>query len=119
VAVTNAQRVQVALEVVARGLGPYVDARLARLHGKDWPEQVAHAVPRNAKEDPHFLLTTMIRTWREAAFQDALGHSGRSWVGELLDARNAWAHNEASPATRPIARSTRPSCCSTPSAPAS
>ncbi|MGH2970460.1 MAG: Swt1 family HEPN domain-containing protein, partial [Solirubrobacteraceae bacterium] len=93
-AVTNAQRVQLALQIVARGLGPYIDARLTRAHGEDWPQHVAHSVPRNAKEDPHFLLTAMIRVWRDAGFHDALGHSGRSWVGELLDARNRWAHNE-------------------------
>src|SRR5256714_5386157 len=36
----------------------------------------------------------MIRLWRDG-FADTLGHAERSWVGELLDIRNRWAHNEA------------------------
>jgi predicted AAA+ superfamily ATPase len=95
VAVTNAERVQRALGVVAQGLEPFVDQRLTQRVGAEWPAEVARdgRVAANAKQDAHFLLRALIHFWRDA-FADTLGHSGRSWVGELLDARNRWAHNE-------------------------
>jgi predicted AAA+ superfamily ATPase len=95
VAVSNAERIQRALTVVAQGLAPFVDQRLTQRLGKGWPAEVGRdgRVPANAKEDAYFLLRALIHFWREA-FADTLGHNGRSWVGELLDARNRWAHNE-------------------------
>lgn len=95
---TNAQRVQQTLELLANGLGPFVDARLTQSFGDDWPQAVnndGRPAPPNAKSDAHFLLVAMIRLWRDGGFGDMLGHSGRSWVSELLDVRNRWAHNEA------------------------
>lgn len=95
---TNTQRIQQTLELVARGLGPFVDARLTQAFGDDWPQAVnseGRPVPVNARADTHFLLVAMIRLWREGGFADILGHSGRNWVSELLEARNRWAHNEA------------------------
>src|SRR3954449_8977175 len=97
-AATNTQRVQRAMQVLSEGLGPFVDARLSRTLGADWPAAVTgegRPAPANARADTHFLLTAMIRGWRDGGFGDALGHAGRSWVSELLDARNRWAHNEA------------------------
>ena len=95
-AVTNNQRIQLAMQLLANGLGPFVDQRLTRRFGSDWPSAVARdgRVPPNAKADAYFLLKAMISLWREG-FGDTLGHSERSWVGELLDIRNRWAHNEA------------------------
>ncbi len=56
----------------------------------------ATGAPRrpNARADAQFLLKAMIRHWREGGFGDTLGHAGRTWVSELLDARNRWAHHE-------------------------
>src|SRR2546423_10399009 len=94
-AVTNNQRIQLAMQLLANGLAPFVDQRLTQRFGNDWPSAVARdgRVPPNAKADAHFLLKSMIAPWREG-FGDTLGHSERSWVGELLDIRNRWAHNE-------------------------
>jgi len=93
-AVTNSQRVQLAMQLLAQGLSPFVDQRLAKRVGPRWPEAVdGRAAPANAKNDSQFLLRAMIRFWREG-LDEALGHSGRNWVGELLDIRNRWAHNE-------------------------
>src|SRR5436305_10548458 len=36
----------------------------------------------------------MIHLWRDGGFGDVLGHSERSWVSELMEIRNRWAHNE-------------------------
>lgn len=97
-ALTNTQRVQRAMQLLSDGLAPFVDGRLTRALGDDWPAAITaegRTPPASAKRDTHFLLNAMIRSWRDAGFGDTLGHAGRSWVSELLDARNRWAHNEA------------------------
>jgi predicted AAA+ superfamily ATPase len=84
------------MQLLAEGLGPFVDQRLAKRVGPSWVDAVAdggRVAPANAKTDSQFLLKAMIRFWREG-LDESLGHSGRSWVGELLDIRNRWAHNE-------------------------
>lgn len=96
-AMTNSQRIQLAMQVLADGLGPYVDRCLTQRIGGDWPGAVSRdgRVPANAKSDAQFLLRAMIALWRDGGFAETLGHAGRSWVGELLDMRNRWAHNES------------------------
>src|SRR6266540_3747166 len=84
------------MQLLAEGLAPFVDQRLRKRVGSGWADAVAdggRAASANAKSDSQFLLKAMIRFWREG-LDEALGHSGRSWVGELLDIRNRWAHNE-------------------------
>ena len=95
-AVTNNQRIQETMQLLAQGLGPFVDLRLTQRVGAEWPERVARdsRVPPNAKTDVYFLLRAMIALWREG-FADTLGPAERNWAGELLDIRNRWAHNEA------------------------
>src|SRR5262249_57627085 len=51
-------------------------------------------VPENPRTDGYFLLKAMIHLWRDGGFGDVLGHSERSWVSELMEIRNRWAHNE-------------------------
>ena len=97
-ALTNTQRVQRAMQLLSDGLGPFVDSRLTQALGETWPALVTvegRTTPPNPRGDTHFLLNAMIRSWRDGGFDDTLGHTGRSWVSELLDARNRWAHNEA------------------------
>jgi predicted AAA+ superfamily ATPase len=86
------------MQMLSDGLGPFIDGRLTSALGADWPDAVSgegRSAPANARADTHFLLTAMIRSWRDGGFGDTLGHAGRSWVSELLDARDRWAHNEA------------------------
>lgn len=94
-ALTNNQRIQKAVELVADGIAPFIDQRLTQRFGESWPTAVNRdgRVPDNAKSDAHFLLKAMFTLWREG-FADTLGHSERSWVSELMEIRNRWAHNE-------------------------
>jgi hypothetical protein len=92
-ALTNNQRIGRALELVAAGLGPFVDRMFSRRFGADWPSAVSDRVPANAKADTYFLLRAMTAFWREG-FAETLGRTERSWAGELADIRNKWAHNE-------------------------
>ena len=43
--------------------------------------------------DSAALLSVMVYSWRDV-FRQTLGHTERSLVGELLDWRNKWAHQE-------------------------
>ena len=52
------------------------------------------AVPTNSKPDVQFLLQGDDRATGATVFGKTLGHAERSYVGELLDTRNRWAHNE-------------------------
>ena len=92
-ALTNNQRIGRALELLAAGLGPFVDQILSRRFGGDWPSAVGDRAPANAKADTYFLLRAMMTLWREG-FAETLGRTERSWVGELADIRNRWAHSE-------------------------
>src|SRR2546423_4129617 len=83
------------MQLVAQGLAPFVDQRLTQRVGGRWPDAVGDGrAASGSKQDAQFLLKAMIRLWRDG-FADTLGHAERSWVGELLDIRNRWAHNEA------------------------
>src|SRR6266568_2551371 len=92
-ALTNNQRIGRAMELLAAGLAPFVDQMLSRRFGGDWPSAVGDRIPPNAKADAYFLLRAMTALWREG-FAETLGRTERSWVGELADIRNRWAHSE-------------------------
>ncbi|MGH9156740.1 MAG: Swt1 family HEPN domain-containing protein, partial [Acidimicrobiales bacterium] len=100
-ALSNRDRVGRAFEVLATGLGPYVERRMraSSRSGKDWLRDFfASANPPIRGEasvnDPALLLRVMAETW-ERAFATELGRSDRNLVFELRDVRNRWAHNDA------------------------
>lgn len=90
---TNSERVGKALALLTHGLAPFVDRELKKARGASWENGVG-ADGRGSKTDAQFLLKAMIGDWRDV-FQPILGHPGRNWVGELIDVRNNWAHQEA------------------------
>jgi len=100
VALSNRDRVGRAFEVLATGLGPYVDRRMraSSRAGKDWlRDYLASASPPIRGEasvnDPALLLRIMAEAW-ERAFGTELSRSDRNLVFELRDVRNRWAHND-------------------------
>ncbi len=100
-ALSNRDRVGRAFEVLATGLGPYVDRRMRAYSrsGKDWlREFLASTSPpvrgEASLQDPAFLLRVMADAW-DRAFAAELRRSDRNLVFELRDVRNRWAHNEA------------------------
>ena len=99
-ALSNRDRVGRAFEVLATGLGPYVDRRMraSSRAGKDWlRDYLASASPPIRGEasvnDPALLLRIMAEAW-ERAFGTELSRSDRNLVFELRDVRNRWAHND-------------------------
>jgi len=98
------------LEALRAGLASFVVREYRLVYRKDFVREIDAALNTNAfqmpKEaytdvsaligalDAHNTLNLMWRRWNEV-FQDKLGHTGRSYVSELMQARNDWAHQKA------------------------
>jgi predicted AAA+ superfamily ATPase len=87
-------RVTEALDLLAKGLGPYVD-RMMRARSEDgqgwfrqWQQRERRPV---SMQDPAFQLRVMADTW-DAVFRGELPRSARNLVDELREVRNREAH---------------------------
>ncbi len=111
---SNRVRVGEIMDALKVGLGPFVLRQYkSRYTAKKYLKEMELALHSNrysrhlpdetATEgiDVQGWLNLMIRGWNEA-FRDKLGHNERGYVGELLSARNKWAHQ--SPFTNDEAR---------------
>jgi len=101
-AATNHERVGKAMELLRNGLGPFVEREFQNLFkgqalaetGRFMDEDRLLAKKAIAEWDVAALLRLMWEAWNEV-FRRTLGHSERTLVSELRDARNRWAHQEA------------------------
>lgn len=76
-------RVRDALDALKPYLAAFVDQAIASAPGTRQP----------ARADTAGLLAAVVEHW-ERVFSSRLPHVARSWVFELRDARNRWAHEE-------------------------
>ena len=92
------------LEVLAEGLAPYVDRRMAA-HLRSESDWILAAAGKLGKRpdvlvsvsDPQFQLEVISRFWGPVFAKD-LHDRARTTVADLLEARNNWAHiNEEQP----------------------
>ncbi len=99
-ATTNQERVGKGLELLRDGLKPFVARELEAKHGKYWITTVTSAWQRDLEWkdgengpqlDAAVLLRMMWDQWN-VVFKDTLGFSERSFVSELREVRNRWAH---------------------------
>ena len=102
-AITNHERAGKALDLLRKGLGPFVEREV---HNAIKRGKVRHAQIEKFIDDPILtgktinewdvaaLLKLMWDTWNEV-FKEILGHAERSYVSELRDWRNKWAHQES------------------------
>src|SRR6266511_1472094 len=93
-ALRNRDRIGRAFETLARGLEPFVDRQMyaSPAAGPDWFDRFFRREGRSAsKSDPYVLLRAMTDHWE--VFRRELGRSAQNWANELVDTRNAWAHN--------------------------
>ncbi len=104
---SNRDRVGRGLEILAVGLGPFVDERMSATitDGRDWAEAWTerdaargNAVSRGAarrfsKSDPRFLLQLL--TEERRAFGNHLSRGEQSFASELRETGNKWAHGDA------------------------
>lgn len=89
------------LELLADGLGPFVDSRMAAAvgGGQDWISVLTArdrsrygSGYRNSRADARFLLRVLTEQGR--AFNGQLSRTEQSYATELRDAGNRWAHGE-------------------------
>ena len=99
-AMTNRERIGKGLELLARGLRPFVERELKSRLGSNWQNDLVVADNRPGKlpskpanlDDPHILLGVLWDQWH-SVFRHVLGQTERSIVSELRNTRNQWAHN--------------------------
>ena len=99
---TNHGRVGDALELLNKGLQPFVERELKAVYKDQWQETVQQSIRDDRGSvkkatggdvnwDTHNLLAVMWNQWN-AVFRNTLGYAERSMVSELRDIRNRWAH---------------------------
>ncbi len=111
-ALSNRERVGRILEALKEGLGPFIMREYRqRYTANDYTNEMDMVLSTGAYPglpddawsddaallaalDTHACLHLMWRRWNEV-FQDKLGHVGRSYVSEMIEARNNWAHQSA------------------------
>src|SRR6266571_9438077 len=101
-AISNAERVGKALELLNQGLFPFMKRELKASYGDTWFAQASanpreYQMPGKGDSDEHWdtqaLLLVMWDQWN-VVFRNVLGQAERSLVSELRDVRNKWAHQE-------------------------
>lgn len=109
-AISNLERVGKGLEILRIGLAPYILRELKSVYKERWwisgvETILENAVGREAlispgteeekfaKLDIQALLMILWENWN-AVFRNELGHTGRSYVSELREVRNRWAHQQ-------------------------
>jgi uncharacterized protein len=101
-AVSNRERVDRALHILADALGPFVEREMDAHIGASWRKWIDPELDRRLESRPDGsivweiqpLLKTTVNKWNEC-FKKTLGLAERSLIGELLDIRNDWAHQKA------------------------
>ncbi|GEM_PF-4943002 len=100
-AMSNRDRIDRGMALLAAGLAPFVDAAMSAAvpAGRDWVEALqardnarhgtAH---RYSREDARFLLKVLTEEWR--VFRDKLSRAEQSFASELRDVGNRWGHGE-------------------------
>src|SRR5947208_6248294 len=101
-AISNAERVGKALELLNQGLFPFMKRELKAYYGDTWFEQASanlreYQMPGKGDGKEHWdtqaLLLVMWDQWN-LVFRNVLGQAERTLVSELRDVRNRWAHQE-------------------------
>ena len=114
-AISNRDRVARVMDLLKEGLGPFVLREYKMVYkGSGYVREIddalrtsAYELPRDFVLDPanveetllahidaHGWLNLMWRRWNDV-FREKLGHAERSYISELMEARNAWAHQRA------------------------
>ncbi len=99
---SNLERVGRALEILNKGLKPFVEREMLAKYGERWQYEAVKSLREqhqsNDDVDAHLdtqgLLLIMWDQWH-LVFTRVLGHAERSLVSELRDTRNRWAHQKA------------------------
>ncbi|GAB6187537.1 Swt1 family HEPN domain-containing protein [Thermopirellula anaerolimosa] len=92
---TNRDRVGKGLELLSRGLFPFIEREMKVVHGDKWKAAAGQSFGEKKVNwsDPQAVLMVMWDQWN-SVFKNVLGHAERSLVSELREVRNRWAHME-------------------------
>ncbi len=98
---TNRERVRRGLDELKAGLIPFAEREFKSRLGGYWKEELLTRQKRqnlkmdgdSIQWDTHGLLKSMVDNW-QTVFKYVLGPVERSYVGELWDVRNKWAHED-------------------------
>ncbi len=108
--ISNLERIGKGLQILRAGLAPYILRELKSFYKERWWVSGVETVLENAvgrealsgtgtpeerlkRLDIQALLIVMWENWN-AVFKAELGHIGRSYVSELREVRNRWAHQQ-------------------------
>src|SRR5947209_2140967 len=100
-ALSNHERVGKALDLLKDGLRPFVEREMKAQHKQLWFEQAKAAVSESqanlfgTEADPRWdVAATLAVMWNQwnIVFRKTLGQAERTFVSELRDVRNRWAH---------------------------
>lgn len=85
-----------AFETLALGLGPFIDERMGDYFHDElsWEETAANRMGRahdHGATDPLFQLLVLRRFWGPV-FAEFFGEDLRPLIGQIIEARNLWAH---------------------------
>jgi Swt1-like HEPN/Protein of unknown function (DUF499) len=99
-AVTNHERIGKALTLTSEGLAPFVARECKAKYGEAWVQAVMRmdtssgpAGKKVSPTDAQFLLKVLWDEW-QPVFRNVLGQTDRTYVSELRDVRNRWAHQD-------------------------
>jgi len=85
------------LDLLAKGMAPFVIDRLRNAFGPDWQRRgsIAQSISSSEPEawDAHVVLVLMWEHWN-AVFRHDLSYVERCLVSELRESRNRWAHQQ-------------------------
>ena len=98
-AITNRERLDRALQLLASGLQPFIEQQMNAKYGEKWAAEVQAKLPewQQAKgaasltQDPQVILALMGNEWQNV-FGKILGRTERNLISELREVRNQWAH---------------------------
>jgi uncharacterized protein len=101
-ALSNSERIGKGLELLRSGLVPFVERELQAEYGTQWLETVRYTFPKDqdvvkdgdVQWDAYRILMVMWEHWN-SVFKTTLGYNERSYVSELREVRNRWAHQNA------------------------
>jgi len=98
---SNLERVGRALELLNKGLKPFIEREMLAKYGARWQYEALKSLREqhftdddDLYLDTQGLLLIMWDQWNDV-FYKVLGHAERSLVSELRDTRNKWAHQKA------------------------
>lgn len=102
-AISNHERVRRSLELLNKGLLPFIEREMSAAHGERWTQIAQQTLgdirhQQHQKDGPKWdtqaILSVMWDNWN-SVFNKVLSQSERTLVSELKSIRNKWAHQEA------------------------